>query len=126
MEAVMNTNEFRKELVKIMPGYKWTIHRDAEPFFMDATGIKSSGFNRVSTLSVWRVEDPDGTVEYTARSSGYGKRAEWLGEAKGRTLSQALRDLQSFYERIAMEHSGHARALQSARQKPNQALETDG
>jgi len=27
MKEPMNSTKFRKELIKIMPGYKWTVHR---------------------------------------------------------------------------------------------------
>ena len=64
----MNSNEFRAELVKIMPGYSWTVRRDpawlrkAVPApeglnVLTATGTQSSGSNRLSTLEVTRRED---------------------------------------------------------------------
>ena len=49
----MNKSKFRTELKKIMPGYKWTVHKSSDPeYFLDATGIMTSGFNRTSTLQV--------------------------------------------------------------------------
>ena len=51
----MNTKEFREELKKIMPGYSWIIHRSwSLNSNLSATGIQSSGFNRMSTLEVLR------------------------------------------------------------------------
>ncbi len=49
------TTDFRKELLAIMPGYKWTVHKTISGQKLEATGIQTSGFNRLSTLSVTRV-----------------------------------------------------------------------
>ena len=47
----MKQSEFRAELVKIMPGYAWTVNssRCSETMLV-ATGIQTSGLNRLSTL----------------------------------------------------------------------------
>ena len=112
----MNSNEFRKELMKIMPGYDWTVHRNT--FFvsdyLSATGIQSSGFNRLSTLQVVRREK-DTEIEYEATSSGYGRRSPWLSEYKDGTLARALRGLQNYYEVMASTYSNHAYALKGGR-----------
>lgn len=113
----MNTKSFRAELVKIMPGYKWKVHRLPKGCIskqLEATGTQSSGSNRLSTLEVKRNE-LDGRVVYEARSSGYGLRAPWLGNGNGRTLAQALRSLQEGYERHAQQYRIHADALDRAR-----------
>jgi len=112
----MNTSEFRKELVKIMPGYEWTVHRPYSDVggYLSATGIQSSGFNRLSTLQVVRRERNE-TVEYEVKSSGFGKNSPWLSEATDGTLARALRTLQTHYEHRASLHASHARALESAR-----------
>ena len=97
----MNTTEFRKEIVKIMPGYKWTVAKpcrlktDAARGFshITATGVQSAGFNRVSTLLIVRHEE-DGTIEYEAKIAGYGTRGPWAETEKGETLARALRYLQ--------------------------------
>lgn len=112
----MSSAEFRKELVKIMPGYEWTIHK---PLFKDATylkatGIQSSGFNRLSTLQVVRREK-EGRAEYEVKTSGFGKRSSWLAEVTDGTLARALRSLQSHYETMARTYSNHATYLQGAR-----------
>lgn len=123
----MNSNEFRAELVKIMPGYSWTVHKNLTnkwlrkgfpdiPTVLTATGIKSSGSNRLSTLEVSRRED-DGHATYTARSSGYGTRAPWLHEYTDGTLARALRGLQDHYERTANTYSIHASDLRHGRAK---------
>ena len=50
---MMDVEIFRAALVKIMPGYNWTIHRvPTGATTIVATGIQSSGFNRLSTLQV--------------------------------------------------------------------------
>ena len=121
----MNSKEFRAELVKIMPGYSWTVHKDhiskrlrdefpETPVVLTATGIQSSGSNRLSTLEVSRRED-NGHVTYAAKSSGYGTRARWLHEHKDGTLARALRVLQDHYEAMASTYASHAGALKHAR-----------
>ena len=114
----MTPTEFRKELVKIMPGYKWTVHKADEPDkYIDATGIQTAGFNRLSTLHVARRENIGRImgVEYEVKSSGFGLRSPWLSTQTGRTLAQALRSLQSHYENMASTYGSHASYLQSAR-----------
>ena len=109
--------EFRKELVKIMPGYAWTVHQSRNPeAYLTATGIMSSGFNRLSTLYIVRRNDGKG-VEYEVRSSGFGKNAPWLSTASDGTLARALRTLQTHYESNASIYRGHAGALQNGRKK---------
>lgn len=117
----MTSNEYRVELVKIMPGYSWTVHKrpkalaiPQDDFPLIATGTQSSGSNRTSTLEVTRRED-NGRVTYIAKSSGYGTLAPWLHEHKGGTLARALRGLQEHYERTAAAHRSHAEALQTGR-----------
>ena len=121
----MNTKEFRAELVKVMPGYSWTVHKPLNsrmpahliedfPEVLTATGIRSSGSNRLSTLEVERREH-DGHVTYTARSSGYGTRAPWLHAHRDDTLARALRGLQTHYEAMASKYSSHAGALKVGR-----------
>ena len=114
----MNSNKFRKELLKIMPGYKWTVHRADEPDrYIDATGIQSAGFNRMSTLFVIRRDRGDG-VEYEVKSSGFGKNAAWLAERTDGTLARALRGLQTHYKYMASEYSRHANDLELGRKPP--------
>ncbi len=110
----MNANEFRAELVKIMPGYKWTVHQTKAAGFLSATGIQSSGFNRLSTLSVERRER-DAAVSYEAKSAGYGLRAKWLHKNTDGTLARALRGLQDHYQAMAGTYQSHANALNAGR-----------
>lgn len=74
----MKQSEFRAELVKIMPGYNWTVHasRSSEKLLV-ATGIQSSGSNRLSTLRVERRDDyaGSGKPRYEVSSAGYGTRS---------------------------------------------------
>ena len=104
-------NQFRTELKKIMPGYKWTLHKQ---HFKDsdlvATGTQSSGSNRTSTLEVTH-----GVGGYTARSAGFGAKTPWQGRAHGLTLAQALRNLQTHYERKEQSYRALAAALKDAR-----------
>jgi hypothetical protein len=117
----MNGNAFRAELVKIMPGYSWTVHRHPKDAVrMTATGIQSSGFNRLSTLRVTRSE-VGGQVWYTAKSAGHGLRAKWLHENGDGTLARALRGLQEHYERAASTYHSHAARLREARRKDEEA-----
>jgi hypothetical protein len=113
------TEQFRRELRKIMPGYKWTVHREFNMGcpYLSALGIQTSGFNRLSTLEVVRREK-DGATNYTVRSSGYGVKAPWLGEYVGSTLARALRGLQNHYERMGREYLSHASALENGRKAP--------
>lgn len=111
----MNSKEFRAELVKIMPGYDWTVHQSHVTWRMEATGIQSSGSNRLSTLSVIRVEREGQEPIYEAKSAGYGRRAKWLHTHKDGTLARALRGLQDHYEAVASTHYSHAGALKQGR-----------
>ncbi|MEZ6890348.1 hypothetical protein ABL968_02820 [Pseudomonas aeruginosa] len=74
----MKQSQFRAELVKIMPGYNWTVHasRSSEKLLV-ATGIQSSGSNRLSTLRVQRRDDyaGSGKPHYEVSSAGYGTRS---------------------------------------------------
>ena len=118
----MNSNKFRKELIKIMPGYKWTIHRSfsKNSNYISATGIQSAGYNRLSTLEVTRRERPKPNgVEYEVKSSGFGTNSLWLSECTDGTLARALRGLQDHYETMASNYSAHAGALEYARKKHN-------
>ncbi|MGO3563692.1 hypothetical protein [Pseudomonas helleri] len=111
----MKQSDFRAELVKIMPGYSWTLQKGkATDVVMIATGIQSSGSNRLSTLRVERKEI-DGSVSYTAKSAGYGTRAPWLHTTSDGTLARALRSLQEHYENQARKYQSHASDLRVGR-----------
>lgn len=107
---------FRAELMKLMPGYSWTVHRHSKDAVrVMATGIRSSGFNRLSTLEVVRTER-NGSVSYMARSAGCGTRAKWLHSNTDGTLARALRGLQDHYQRVSNTYRSHAAALEVGRQ----------
>ena len=110
----MTAAEFRKALTKIMPGYKWTVHKSRVEGVLSATGVQSSGFNRLSTLSITRREGPAGAW-FEARSAGFGLNSPWLYTNADVTLAKALRGLQSHYERMANTYRSHAAALELAR-----------
>jgi hypothetical protein len=111
----MNSKKFREELRKIMPGYKWVVHRRLyknDP--LKATGIQSRGYNRTATLQVVR-RDRDGRITYEVKSAGFGARSPWLGTNTDRTLTRALRGLQSQHEHMAREYGNQASCMQYAR-----------
>lgn len=112
----MNSKEFREELLKIMPGYSWTVHQSRSDSRLEATGTQSSGSNRLSTLSVVRTQQENGSATYEAKSAGYGLRSKWLHANRDGTLARALRGLQNHYEYTANTHRSHAEALQRGRQ----------
>lgn len=109
--------DFRKELLSIMPGYKWTVHKSDDENRLEATGIQTSGFNRLSTLSVIRKLDRHGYgfATYTVQSSGFGRRSPWLSWHEDTTLARALRGLQDYYENQANLYRSHAASLQHGR-----------
>ena len=114
-ETKLCPRAFRAELVKIMPGYKWTVHR---PMLLNskltATGTKSSGMNRLSTLQVTKAENGE-TFVYEARSAGFGLHTPWLRSFADVTLARALRGLQNIYQDEANRFRSHAAHLESAR-----------
>ncbi|WCT73962.1 hypothetical protein PQ455_01635 [Sphingomonas naphthae] len=111
----MDSTKFRAALTKLMPGYNWTVHRSAKGAVqIVATGIRSSGFNRLSTLEVTYSCREHGDW-FTARSAGFGLRAPWLGENGDVTLARALRGLQELYRQKAAAYSGHESALAQGR-----------
>lgn len=117
--ADFKTADFRKELEKIMPGYEWTVHQTSKTAVcLTATGKQSSGFNRLSTLSVvrWAREGED--VVYEVKSAPNGTRSPWAHVAKDGTLARALRGLQTHYENQAQHFAGLAGALQIGRKAP--------
>ena len=114
----MVSTEFRKELVKIMPGYAWTVHKPgpySDGTYLEATGIQTSGSNRCSTLHVIVRRVKNGKIEYHVKSSGFGLRAPWLATAVGGTLAKSLRALQTDYEDAAANYQSHAAALKRGR-----------
>lgn len=123
----MTSNDFRAELMKIMPGYSWTVHKSLKsrlpaeirndlPDVLTATGTQSSGSNRLSTLEVTRRAD-GGQVTYTAKSAGYGTKARWLHKSTCGTLARALRGLQDHYEAMSRTYRSHASALELGRKE---------
>ena len=110
----MSPNEFRKELVNIMPNYAWTVHRTVSDAYLKATGTQSSEFNRISTLRVVRIEK-DTYVRYEVKSAGYGLNAPWLHGNEDKTLARALRGLQSHYEAMAATYRSHAERMNFGR-----------
>jgi len=109
-----NTDDFRKQLNKLLPGYKWTVHRTNSKLIISATGIQSSGFNRLSTLEVTgRPKNP----WFEMAGYGYGKRSSVMGRGCGSTLAQAIRGLQDFYAHQKGVYASLELALEEARRK---------
>lgn len=112
---MMDATYFRKALVKLMPGYNWTVHRvPKRATKIVATGIQSSGLNRLSTLEVTYAPDDKGDW-FKVRSAGYGRRAPWLYENGDATMARALRGLQDYYRHMENLYRGHACALEAGR-----------
>jgi len=117
---------FRKELMKVMPGLKWTIHRTRyDDGIIEASAFKSSGSNRLFTLSVTRQSREDGSVLYIARSSGRGTWAKWLHSHTAKTAAQALRGLQTHYEREAAKYGVQVGHMTKARYSVDVKTEFD-
>lgn len=112
----MNTKDFRAELLKIMPGYDWTVQRPVSTVGLRATGKQSNGFNRTSTLVVERFE-VGASVEYRVKSAGFGAKARWLGYHTDTTLARALRGLQQQYLSVSNEYRAAAAAMEKGRGK---------
>lgn len=114
--------DFRKELIKIMPGYSWTIHKTSNPERITATGIQSSGFNRLSTVQVTRIENDAiwRGLAYEVKSSCFGTKSPWRHTYKDRTLARALRGLQDHYETTANTYHCLAASLQKGRKSPDE------
>ena len=118
---MMDATYFRKAIVKIMPGYSWTVHRVPKGATkIVATGTQSSGLNRLSTLEVTYAPDDKGDW-FKARSAGYGRRAPWLYEDGDTTLARALRGLQDYYRHMEGLYRCHACALEAGRKKGPEA-----
>ena len=115
--TALDRNTFREKLMAIMPGYEWTVHRalSKSQKSLIATGIQSSGFNRLSTVEVsCSQEDPD-RPWFTVKSAGYGRRALWLHKNGDITLARAFRGLQDYYLQQASVYEAHAQSLAKGR-----------
>lgn len=102
--------QFRKDLQRTMPGFKWTVHKpsslliwdeaaklhanatlaEVDALHMDATGTKSAGMNRIATLdATYRASDG---YPFNVAVFGHGCRAPKIMDGSGKTLPQAFRD----------------------------------
>jgi len=106
------SDDFRKELTKLLPGYKWTVHRTISTRVMSATGIQSSGFNRLSTIEVMRRHE---APWYEVAGYGYGAKSGVMGRSAGSTLARAIRGLQDFYAGMRGKYSALESAISEAR-----------
>lgn len=111
----MNVSDFRKELLKLMPGYKWTVHKSRIPErYLTATGIISSGLNRTSTLEVTKNTTELG-VDYEVKFAGNGTKSPWVFTTNYPTLARAFRELQKSMENKASIYSHYSNTLQNSR-----------
>jgi hypothetical protein len=120
-------DKFRAELLKAMPGYQWKVlkGRPKDTGYLEAVGIQSSGFNRTSTLMVILSEDANKVASYNAKSAGFGTKSPWLLTGTGKTLLQALRQLQDRYEAAAQEYACARDALIRGRSSPSEENNQD-
>lgn len=114
-EKSFTSTDFRAELKKWMPGFKWTVHKQrlGNDFF-EATGIQSAGTNRTGTMFIQRCITQFG-IRYTAKVDGFGKKGSWLNVATGSTLRQALRNVQESCNWHARNYASVANMIQDAR-----------
>lgn len=106
---------FRRELVQVMPGYKWTVHKTKNTLRISATGIQSSDFNRLSTLEVTRIEGDASGLSYEVKSAPHGTKSAWAHTNRDTTLRRALRGLQDHYVAKANTYRQLAQRLQYGR-----------
>jgi hypothetical protein len=118
-DKAFTSSDFRAELKKYMPGFKWTVSRQRiSKDFFDATGIQSAGFNRTGTMKVERTDNSKmkyGGITYMVKVAGYGKNTPWLCRGTGSTIRQALRDVQETCEYHASKYESVANTIESAR-----------
>jgi hypothetical protein len=117
-KIAMTAPEFRKALLKIMPGFRWTVHKSENPRVLRATGIMSSGSNRLATLQVIREDSEHIGVTFIARMAGNGTRAIFGPAFRNSTIASALWDLQNHHDRSAATHRVMVSRLQKGRCAP--------
>ena len=117
MSDAFSVKDFRAELERIMPRYKWLLPRAEQVPIrgtLVAIGTVSRGSNRISTLHVTR-EQVLGRAWYSVKSAGYGAKSPWSGSAGDVTLARALRALQTNYRRKSLTYFALADALERGR-----------
>lgn len=74
----MNSKEFRAELVKIMPGYDWTVHQSRLDWRLEAAGIqfesKNGGAHLVVSAAGLVVDFWPGTGLWVVRGTNERRR----------------------------------------------------
>ena len=109
----------RESLRKLLPGFEWTVHNGGTNEFMEATGIQSSGFNRLATIGITKKGD-----WYEAKIAGNGTRALWSKVGAGRTLHNAVGSLQNGLELERAHYAGLLLKLKNARLSKSEGKET--
>lgn len=114
----MSEKEFREDLRKLMPGYKWVVHKAGKrAVILIATGTRSSGSNRLCTVKVQMTNRDNAPAWYQVWSAPYGTKTPWAGEGYGTTMARAFRSLQDHYVRRAAKYNSLANSLQAGRSK---------
>lgn len=110
-------SSFRDDLKNVLPGYNWTVHK---PHMVTetlvATGIQSSGFNRLSTIEVQSNKEGNW---FKAKISGFGTKSPWTCECLGKTLKQVIRNLQEYLEHQERFYGSLAESVKNARINTN-------
>lgn len=112
--------DFRDEVRKLLPGYRWVIRRRSSlAVHLEAVGAMSSGSNRLSTLTITRLDATDGPIYSAASSRGRVNARDEFRATRYRTLPQAVRALQSHYEYMAQHYAALADHIATGRQAPS-------
>lgn len=110
----LSNADFRKELKNILPCYRWTIHLTNSARVISATGIKSSGFNRLSTIEVLRRNEGPW---YEVAGYGHGTQGKVMGRSCGASLAKAIRGLQDHYASMTGKYDSLERQMAEARKQ---------
>ncbi len=122
----LNRNDFRAELKKVLPGYKWIVHQAYLDATKDppvrvairATGTFSKGMNRMSTVKVKKYRrKEDGRISYSIKSAGFGVYAQFHTAWECSTLKQAVQYLQEYYKQRKQLYAGLEWDIENGRKK---------
>ena len=108
----------RKDLHKVLPGYKWAVHRSHKYLstnHIEATGTVSGGFNRVSTLTVKVAIRPPPYKGPDFNITMIDPHRCTTVSGWGETFTQCVRDLQNSLEDTFQRTKGNLEILRQAR-----------
>lgn len=115
--------DLRERLQKLLPGFKWTVHKQFTPEMIEATGTQSRGSNRIATITVkfWprhnTIPKIDSIPWYEVKIFGYGTKGEHMGTGSDWTLASAVRSVQKQLEHRADINYSLAQTIQTARKR---------